>query len=107
MTILVTGGAGFIDSAVIRYLIQHTPHTVINLDKLTYAGNLESLDEVSSNPRYHFEKAGICDAAAVNQILKPISHMRFCTWQQSPTSIAPLMVLRPLFKLTSLVPTPC
>ncbi|MFC6669113.1 dTDP-glucose 4,6-dehydratase [Marinobacterium aestuariivivens] len=64
-TILVTGGAGFIGSAVIREIIKNTEHCVVNFDTLTYAGNLESLAEVVSNPRYHFVKADICDAAAV------------------------------------------
>ncbi|MBD3587132.1 dTDP-glucose 4,6-dehydratase [Salinimonas sp. HHU 13199] len=68
-TILVTGGAGFIGSAVIRHLINDTNHTVINLDKLTYAGNLESLASVSSNERYTFEKVDICDAEEVKRVL--------------------------------------
>jgi dTDP-glucose 4,6-dehydratase len=68
-TILVTGGAGFIGSAVIRHLIQDSDHTVINLDKLTYAGNLESLSGVSQSPRYHFTQADICDADALDRIL--------------------------------------
>ena len=55
-TILVTGGAGFIGSAVIRHLINDTEHKVINVDKLTYAGNLESLISVSDNSRYSFEQ---------------------------------------------------
>jgi len=59
--IIITGGAGFIGSAVIRYLIKQTDHTVINLDKLTYAGNLESLKEVEHSQRYHFEQIDICD----------------------------------------------
>ena len=54
-TILVTGGAGFIGSAVVRHLINDTNHTVVNLDKLTYAGNLESLASVSDDTRYSFE----------------------------------------------------
>ncbi|WP_298637064.1 dTDP-glucose 4,6-dehydratase [uncultured Umboniibacter sp.] len=65
--ILVTGGAGFIGSAVIRYLTNETDHEVLNIDKLTYAGNLESLLEVSANPRYTFIQADICDAEAMKQ----------------------------------------
>ena len=63
--ILITGGAGFIGSAVIRQLITETDATVINVDKLTYAGNLQSLISVASNPRYCFEHVNICDAATV------------------------------------------
>ena len=69
-TILVTGGAGFIGSAVIRHLINDTNHTVVNGDKLTYAGNLESLNSISDNPRYHFEKVDICDAKEIARVLK-------------------------------------
>lgn len=68
MTILVTGGAGFIGSAVIRHIISNTKLTVVNVDNLTYAGNLESLDEVASNARYSFEHADICDAKAIATI---------------------------------------
>ncbi|MCF7529063.1 dTDP-glucose 4,6-dehydratase [Neisseria lisongii] len=67
-TILVTGGAGFIGSAVVRHIINHTADTVVNLDKLTYAGNLESLQSVAGSPRYHFERADICDRAALDRI---------------------------------------
>ncbi|MNZ37071.1 dTDP-glucose 4,6-dehydratase 2 [compost metagenome] len=69
MRILVTGGAGFIGSAVIRHLIQNTDHEVANLDKLTYAGNLESLTDVDGSPRYHFYETDICDAAALDKVL--------------------------------------
>jgi dTDP-glucose 4,6-dehydratase len=62
---MVTGGAGFIGSAVVRRIIEHTEHTVINLDKLTYAGNLESVAEVSHSPRYSFIKADIADRDTV------------------------------------------
>ena len=65
---IVTGGAGFIGSAVVRHLIRQTPHEVCVVDKLTYAGNLESLAEVSADPRYRFEKADICDKAAMDRI---------------------------------------
>ncbi|WP_203143838.1 dTDP-glucose 4,6-dehydratase [Marinobacter mangrovi] len=68
MKILVTGGAGFIGSAVIRYILTHTDDSVVNLDKLTYAGNLESLASVSHHPRYAFEQADICDRAALEEI---------------------------------------
>ena len=68
MTLLITGGAGFIGSALIRHLIQNTDERVVNLDKLTYAGNLQSLAAVVSNPRYTFEQADICDRAALERI---------------------------------------
>ena len=67
-TLLVTGGAGFIGSALIRQLITETDFTVINIDKLTYAGNLESLTEIDASPNYHFEQADICDAGAMDRI---------------------------------------
>jgi len=70
MKILVTGGAGFIGSAVIRHLMDNTPHHVINVDKLTYAGNLESLLSVDANPRYAFARVDICDAGAIKQIFE-------------------------------------
>ncbi|QMJ04088.1 MULTISPECIES: dTDP-glucose 4,6-dehydratase [Citrobacter] len=68
MKILVTGGAGFIGSAVVRHIIKDTQDTVVNVDKLTYAGNQESLAEVSENNRYYFEHADICDKAAMERI---------------------------------------
>ena len=69
MRILVTGGAGFIGSALVRHLLQHTEHEVLNLDKLTYAGNLESLHSIASNSRYEFVKADIVDQATVSAVL--------------------------------------
>jgi len=68
MKLLVTGGAGFIGSAVVRHLIEDTDHSVINVDKLTYAGNLDSLDSVSSSCRYVFEQVDICDATAIARV---------------------------------------
>lgn len=70
MKLLVTGGAGFIGSAVIRHILNNTHDEVVNLDKLTYAGNLESLAEVSDSSRYAFEQVDICDRAAVDRVLK-------------------------------------
>ncbi|MDH4584223.1 dTDP-glucose 4,6-dehydratase [Pseudomonas sp. BN415] len=69
MRILVTGGAGFIGSALIRHLLAETQHEVLNLDKLTYAGNLESLTSVSDNPRYQFLQADIADSQTVGEAL--------------------------------------
>lgn len=70
MKILVTGGAGFIGSAVIRNIINNTTDSVINLDKLTYAGNLESLSAVEGNERYSFEEADICNRTELDRILQ-------------------------------------
>ncbi|RCW24314.1 MULTISPECIES: dTDP-glucose 4,6-dehydratase [unclassified Vibrio] len=68
MKIIVTGGAGFIGSAVVRHIIRGTQDTVINLDKLTYAGNLESLVDVSESERYYFEQVDICDRAELDRV---------------------------------------
>lgn len=65
---LITGGAGFIGSAVIRFLIEETDHHVLNLDKLTYAGNLESLSIIAQNPRYHFMQCDVCNRGLVSKL---------------------------------------
>jgi len=69
--LLITGGAGFIGSNFVRHVLEaHPPYTVVNLDKLTYAGNLENLEDISGNPRYHFVKGDICDQGLVESIVK-------------------------------------
>ena len=69
--ILVTGGAGFIGSHVVRRLVKNYPdYLVVNLDKLTYAGNLENLQDIDQAPNYRFERADICDAAALKRIFE-------------------------------------
>jgi dTDP-glucose 4,6-dehydratase len=68
LKILVTGGAGFIGSAVVRHIIANTGDSVVNVDKLTYAGNLESLLDVAKNERYVFERVDICDRAQLDRV---------------------------------------
>ena len=70
MKILVTGGAGFIGSAVIRHILQNTDDTVINIDKLTYAGNLSSIAEALPSKRYDFCEVNICDQSALTKIFQ-------------------------------------
>lgn len=73
MKLIITGGAGFIGSALVRYMIEQTNHTLINVDKLTYAGNLASLQNVITNPRYHFEQVDIAASDRISAI--------FCKYQ--------------------------
>jgi dTDP-glucose 4,6-dehydratase len=67
---IITGGAGFIGSSLIRFIINNTNHNIVNVDKLTYAGNLESLESIKSSDRYVFEHIDICDANAINRVFK-------------------------------------
>ena len=68
-TILVTGGAGFIGSELVRHLLSSSNHYVVNVDKLTYSGNLQSLESIESSSRYLFEKIDICDANEFHRVL--------------------------------------
>ena len=69
--ILVTGGAGFIGSHVVRLLVRKYPqYRIVNLDLLTYAGNLANLADIESQPNYHFERADICDAPRIEEIMR-------------------------------------
>ena len=70
MKVIVTGGAGFIGSAVIRQYINETSHDVVNLDALTYAGNLESLVEVEQSEQYDFEHVNICDIKELERVFQ-------------------------------------
>ena len=75
--IVITGGAGFIGSAVVRHIIENTQDSVVNVDKLTYAGSLESLESVENNPRYAFEQVDICDAKALARVFE--QHLTRCS----------------------------
>ena len=70
LTLLVTGGAGFIGSALVRHIISNTTHKVVNIDKLTYSGNLESLESVKDNENYIFEHVDICESNELERIFK-------------------------------------
>lgn len=69
-TLLVTGGAGFIGSALVRHLIRETLYSVVNVDKLTYAGHPSTVESVASDPRYAFERADVCDAASLERVFQ-------------------------------------
>src|SRR5690348_15424359 len=72
MRILVTGGAGFIGSCFVRLTIGNSGHEIANVDKLTYAGNLENLTSVAANPRYRFFKTDICDLSALRRVFEEV-----------------------------------
>jgi dTDP-D-glucose 4,6-dehydratase len=96
--LLITGGAGFIGSAVIRHIIDNTSHSVINVDKLTYAGNLEFLEPIKNNERHTFEQVDICNANEIKCVLnehRPDIVIHLAT----ESHIDPLMVLVNSFRL--------
>lgn len=70
MKILVTGGAGFIGSALIRHIVTETDHSIINVDKLTYAADLRTLETVANSPRYRFEQVDVCDGAELTRVFR-------------------------------------
>ena len=70
MKFFITGGAGFIGSTLIRHIINNTSFDVINIDSLTYAGNIESLSDIRCSSRYIFEEVDICDRKALNKLFK-------------------------------------
>ena len=71
MKLMVAGGAGFIGSNFIHYMLEtHPDYEIINYDKLTYAGNLDNLKDIESNPHYHFEQGDITDLDKLNEIIK-------------------------------------
>ncbi|MBI3766557.1 MAG: GDP-mannose 4,6-dehydratase, partial [Ignavibacteriales bacterium] len=71
MTLFVTGGCGFIGCNFVRHMLEaHPDYHIVNFDKLTYAGNLENLEDLSDNPRYHFVKGDICSRADVERAIK-------------------------------------
>jgi dTDP-glucose 4,6-dehydratase len=89
-TVIVTGGAGFIGSALVRKLVRETDYVVVNVDKLTYAGNLESLAEIEGSPNYHFERADIRDEGAMRHTLstyKPVGIMHLAAESHVDRSI--------------------
>jgi dTDP-glucose 4,6-dehydratase len=98
MKILVTGGAGFIGSAFVRLLAGQTDYSIVNLDQLTYAGNLENLAEVEGNPRYRFVHGDICDERLVNALVseeKPDAIVHFAAESHVDRSIlSPEPVIR-------------
>lgn len=106
-TILVTGGAGFIGSAVVREIIQHTADRVVVVDKLTYAGNLMSLAPVAQDARFAFEQVDICDRAELDRIFRQHQPDTVMHRRRKAMSIVRLTARRRLSRLISWAPIRC
>nr|VXZ90140.1 dTDP-glucose 4,6-dehydratase 2 [Klebsiella pneumoniae] len=106
-TILVTGGAGFIGSAVVREIIQHTADRVVVVDKLTYAGNLMSLAPVVQDARFAFEQVDICDRAELDRIFRQHQPDTVMHRRRKAMSIVRLTARRRLSRLISWAPIRC
>ena len=104
MRVVVTGGAGFIGSAVCRHLISSTDWSVVNLDKLTYAANLASLAGIAGNPRYRFIRADIADRDAMRALFDEVRPDAVLTSQPNPMSTARSILQTTLFTPTSTGP---
>ncbi len=107
MRVLVTGGAGFIGSAMVRYLVGEERVRVLNVDKLTYASNLASLAPIASDPNYALLKADICDSARMAATFAEFQPDGLFTWPPKPMSIVRLRARRPSSKPTSTALTHC
>jgi hypothetical protein len=111
MKILVTGAAGFIGSALARYIINSTTDSVVNVDKLTYAGNLQSLKDIENSDRYAFVHADICDAQVLDAIFsthKPdaVMHLAAKVTLTVQSPVRPRLLKRILLEPTSCLKQP-
>ena len=103
-TVLTTGGAGFIGSNAVRLFIQTTDARIVNVDKLTYAGNLDSLADIPASPRYAFEQVDICDGPALGELFRrydpdAVMHLAAESHKAIPTEDYPTPAPRPRYSV--------